>query len=104
MLGHYPLYVDGHQHVHVLPLVREVFAATLNKFGIRRTRLPAEINLDQCSWLEKETLQFYKMVCLDSVAATECFKLADIGYSDIFVQDLIFYDVYLSLNKPSFFQ
>lgn len=33
-------YCDGHQHVHVFPLVASVFAKTLNRWGIRQTRLP----------------------------------------------------------------
>jgi hypothetical protein len=37
-----PPHVDGHQHCHVHPAVRDIVAETLVEFGVRRVRVPGE--------------------------------------------------------------
>ena len=69
-----PTHVDGHQHVHVLPLVCDVFAELLQKYSIKETRIPYEIGLSDCDWIEESRLQFYKKVCEDAQSARRVFN------------------------------
>ncbi|RUS85743.1 hypothetical protein EGW08_006457 [Elysia chlorotica] len=46
LVGEKPAYVDGHQHIHLHPVVVPIFAKLLSKHGIAVTRMPIEINLD----------------------------------------------------------
>jgi len=41
-VGRMPHFVDGHQHCHVVPAVREALAAVFAAAGVRRTRIPSE--------------------------------------------------------------
>ncbi|KAH9255355.1 hypothetical protein BASA81_006474 [Batrachochytrium salamandrivorans] len=41
--GRLPTHVDGHQHVHLLPEICPAFARVLQRFEVRRTRLPVQI-------------------------------------------------------------
>ncbi|XP_056139938.1 carbohydrate deacetylase isoform X2 [Lampris incognitus] len=59
LMGHLPCHMDGHQHVHVLPKVREVFAQVLSDFGIPYTRVPVEPGLHTCPWLPLHLQDFY---------------------------------------------
>ena len=57
--------MDGHQHAHVAPNVWNVFISSLSGFGIKRTRLPIELGLDDAENLNKlgqARLLFYKRV------------------------------------------
>lgn len=50
VVGHLPDHVDGHQHVHVMPGVRDVFAEVMQKKGIIWTRVPQEkCDTNECS-------------------------------------------------------
>ncbi|KAI1901122.1 hypothetical protein AGOR_G00056950 [Albula goreensis] len=48
LTGHLPHHMDGHQHVHVLPEIREVFAQVLSDYSIPYTRVPVEHGLQAC--------------------------------------------------------
>ncbi|XP_026633278.1 carbohydrate deacetylase isoform X2 [Microtus ochrogaster] len=69
LLGRSPTHVDGHQHVHVLPGVCQVFAEALQAFGVRFTRLPVERGVGSCSWLEAPARAFACAVESDARAA-----------------------------------
>lgn len=48
--GCLPDHVDGHQHAHVMPIVRKVFAEVVQRKGITWTRVPHEIcDTGECS-------------------------------------------------------
>ncbi|XP_043831433.1 carbohydrate deacetylase isoform X3 [Dromiciops gliroides] len=74
LLGHAPAHVDGHQHVHVLPGVRQVFAEVLREHGVRYTRVPVEPGLRSCEWLEPQLRTFALAVEEDARAAKEAFQ------------------------------
>lgn len=55
--------MDGHQHAHVAPNVWNVFISSLSGFGIKHTRLPIEIGLDDADIkLDRARLSFYKRI------------------------------------------
>ncbi|CAC5374505.1 Carbohydrate deacetylase [Mytilus coruscus] len=57
LMGCKPQHVDGHQHVHVLPGICDIFAHVLSQNGIRSTRCPYEdLNPDtKYAWFEGDT-------------------------------------------------
>uniref|UniRef100_A0A8C6UG12 Carbohydrate deacetylase n=1 Tax=Neogobius melanostomus TaxID=47308 RepID=A0A8C6UG12_9GOBI len=70
LTGHLPQHMDGHQHVHVLPGVRLVFAQVLSHFRIPFTRVPVEPGLHSCPWVPAPLKTFYSQVerdALDSI-------------------------------------
>ncbi|KAF7483563.1 Hypothetical predicted protein [Marmota monax] len=69
LLGRDPTHVDGHQHVHVLPGVCQVFAESLQAYGVRFTRLPLERGVSGCAWLEDPARAFACTVERDARAA-----------------------------------
>lgn len=103
LLGRAPTHVDGHQHVHVLPGswvqaprsgggvaprcgdmllckpassagVCQVFAESLQAYGVRFTRLPLERGLSGCAWLEDPARAFACTVERDARAAVGPFS------------------------------
>ncbi|XP_070571847.1 carbohydrate deacetylase-like [Ptychodera flava] len=71
VVGEMPLYVDGHQHCHVLSGIRNVFAEVLQECGIGMTRLPIEFGLEKCVWLDKAAMAFFKGIEEDAKIAKE---------------------------------
>ncbi|MES2965539.1 MAG: ChbG/HpnK family deacetylase, partial [Bdellovibrionota bacterium] len=51
-------YIDGHQHVHLLPTVIDVLADTLRSEGLTRTRIP----FDRRQWTSRRP--FLNWLCL----------------------------------------
>ncbi|XP_032953583.1 carbohydrate deacetylase isoform X5 [Rhinolophus ferrumequinum] len=74
LLGRNPTHVDGHQHVHVLPGVCQVFAEVLQAHGVRFTRLPLERGVGGCTWLEAPARAFACSVERDARAAVGPFS------------------------------
>ncbi|XP_028750548.1 carbohydrate deacetylase [Peromyscus leucopus] len=85
LLGRSPTHVDGHQHVHVLPGVCQVFAEALQAFGVRFTRLPVECGVGSCSWLEAPARAFACTVERDARAAMGPFSRHGLRWTDAFV-------------------
>ncbi|MBN3283110.1 YDJC deacetylase, partial [Polyodon spathula] len=73
LTGQLPHHMDGHQHVHVLPGVRDVFARVLSDHQIRFTRVPIEPGLHHCSWLSPQLRGFYLQVEQDSLDSVPVF-------------------------------
>lgn len=73
-MGRAPTHVDGHQHVHVLPGVCQVFAEALQAYGVRFTRLPLERGVGGCTWLEAPARAFACAVERDARAAVGPFS------------------------------
>jgi len=46
LVGIKPSHVDGHNHIHVIPIISELLAFTQSKFGIKSIRFPFESNLE----------------------------------------------------------
>ncbi|XP_065054230.1 carbohydrate deacetylase-like isoform X1 [Rhopilema esculentum] len=85
LTGKLPSYVDGHQHVHILPTVSEIFAEVLTSYDIVETRIPNELFIHHCNWIAHPQKNFYEEVCKNSVSAAKIFKARGISYSDFFI-------------------
>ncbi|XP_051970604.1 carbohydrate deacetylase [Xyrauchen texanus] len=85
LVGHMPSHMDGHQHVHVLPEVREVFARVLSDFGITYTRVPVEPGLKFCTFLPSHLQDFYSQVEKDALESVEVFHRHGIRWPDIYL-------------------
>lgn len=85
LMGHMPHHMDGHQHVHVLPEIRHVFAQVLEDYSITYTRVPIEPDLPRCDWIEKPLMDFYLAVEKDSIETVDVFRKHGIRWPDIYI-------------------
>ncbi|NWV55796.1 YDJC deacetylase, partial [Daphoenositta chrysoptera] len=85
LTGHLPPHMDGHQHVHVLPEVRHVFAEVLEEYGIQYTRVPIEPGLHNCDWIAPSLMDFYLGVEEDSFNTVDVFTKHGIRWPDIYI-------------------
>ncbi|NXY71088.1 YDJC deacetylase, partial [Glareola pratincola] len=85
LTGHLPPHMDGHQHVHVLPEVRHVFAEVLEEYGIKYTRVPIEPGLHNCDWIPPSLMDFYLGVEEDSFNTVDVFTRHGIRWPDIYI-------------------
>ncbi|XP_070402377.1 carbohydrate deacetylase isoform X3 [Nothobranchius furzeri] len=85
LTGHLPYHMDGHQHVHVLPDIREVFAQVLSDLRIPYTRVPVEPGLHSCTWLPAHLQTFYKQVEKDALNSIPIFKHYRIRWPDVYL-------------------
>ncbi|KAL7054179.1 hypothetical protein AAHC03_026508 [Spirometra sp. Aus1] len=86
-----PFRADGHQHVHVLPGVREVLARILPRHGVRWIRVPEEalliggISDDELAGLvDQSALTFYREVSDQAAVARTIFQSAGLRCTDAF--------------------
>ncbi|KAG1957974.1 carbohydrate deacetylase [Pimephales promelas] len=85
LVGHMPYHMDGHQHVHVLPEVREVFAQVLSDFGVTYTRVPIEPGLKSCTFLPSHLQDFNTQVKKDALESIEVFHRHGIRWPDVYL-------------------
>ncbi|XP_009909291.2 carbohydrate deacetylase isoform X2 [Dryobates pubescens] len=85
LTGHLPPHMDGHQHIHVLPEVRHVFAEVLQEYGIKYTRVPIEPGLHNCDWIPPALMDFYLGVEEDSFNTVDVFTHHGIRWPDIYI-------------------
>uniref|UniRef100_A0A8C8BFN8 Carbohydrate deacetylase n=1 Tax=Otus sunia TaxID=257818 RepID=A0A8C8BFN8_9STRI len=85
LTGHLPPHMDGHQHIHVLPEVRHVFAEVLEEYGIKYTRVPIEPGLHNCDWIPQSLMDFYLGVEEDSFNTVDVFTRHGIRWPDIYI-------------------
>ncbi|KAF7652045.1 hypothetical protein LDENG_00102250 [Lucifuga dentata] len=85
LTGHLPSHMDGHQHVHVLPEVREVFAQVLSDVRIPYTRVPVEPGLHSCPWLPTYLHRFYTQVEKDALDSIPVFTRYGIRWPDVYL-------------------
>ncbi|NXF95775.1 YDJC deacetylase, partial [Eubucco bourcierii] len=85
LTGHLPPHMDGHQHIHVLPEVRHVFAEVLQEYGIKYTRVPIEPGLHNCEWIPPALMDFYVGVEEDSFNTVDVFTQHGIRWTDIYI-------------------
>ncbi|CAC5397092.1 Carbohydrate deacetylase [Mytilus coruscus] len=81
LMGVKPFHVDGHQHVHLLSGISEVFCEVLTRNGIFVTRLPIE-DISETYLPNKDFLQ---TVINDSHSAKQVFDRFGIRYTDRFI-------------------
>lgn len=85
LTGHWPQHMDGHQHVHVLPEVRDVFAQVLSDLQIPYTRVPVEPGLHSCAWLPPHQRRFYTQVEKDALESIPVFSRFGIRWPDVYL-------------------
>ncbi|KAE8634699.1 hypothetical protein XENTR_v10002411 [Xenopus tropicalis] len=85
LTGINPQHMDSHQHVHVLPGIREVFAQVLEEHRIHFTRIPVELGLHRCTWLPDTLMEFYKGVEEDALNAIEVFRSHRIRWPELYI-------------------
>lgn len=85
LTGHLPPHMDGHQHIHVLPEVRHVFAEVLQEYGIKYTRVPIEPGLHNCDWIPPSLMDFYLGVEEDSFNTVDVFTRHGIRWPDMYI-------------------
>lgn len=85
LMGHLPHHMDGHQHVHVLPEVRVVFAQVLSDLRIPYTRVPVEAGLHTCPWLPPHLHTFYTQVEKDALESIPVFSRYGIRWPDVYL-------------------
>ncbi|XP_053557921.1 carbohydrate deacetylase isoform X2 [Bombina bombina] len=85
MTGHNPQHMDGHQHIHVLPRINEVFAQVLQENEICFTRIPVELGLRKCDWIKEDLMTFYQGVKEDSINTVEVFRSHGIRWPDLYI-------------------
>ncbi|XP_070760608.1 carbohydrate deacetylase [Enoplosus armatus] len=85
LTGHLPHHMDGHQHVHVLPEVRDVFARVLSDLRIPYTRVPVEPGLHSCPWLPAHLRSFYTQVEKDALDSIPVFTRYGIRWPDVYL-------------------
>jgi len=78
-----PAHADGHQHVHVLPGVREVFAEEAAAAGVRWARVPA-LGAAEAAALPPAREAFYRGVGADCAAARAVFAARGLRSSAAF--------------------
>uniref|UniRef100_H2YJR9 Carbohydrate deacetylase n=1 Tax=Ciona savignyi TaxID=51511 RepID=H2YJR9_CIOSA len=84
--GSLPTRVDGHQHVHVHPNVREAFAATLSRRGIKETRLPIEHPSSKPHHTTPATrVKFHNTVQSESILSADVFDKHRVSYATNFI-------------------
>ncbi|XP_051888235.1 carbohydrate deacetylase [Pristis pectinata] len=85
MTGFLPHHMDGHQHVHVLPGIRDVFAQVLSDYGIVYTRVPVEPGLRCCDRIGQQLMDFYLQVEKDAFNSIDVFQRHGIRWPDIYI-------------------
>jgi hypothetical protein len=82
-----PAYIDGHQHVHVLPGVAAIVAPCMARHGIHMTRLPTITGeeRDSINALPPARAAFYAAVDADAAAAAPVFAAAGVSWPAAFV-------------------
>ncbi|CAG5122624.1 unnamed protein product [Candidula unifasciata] len=84
LLGEAPVYVDGHQHIHIEPGVVDIFAEALNCHNIQLTRYPVEINLAKKPWVNPQYTSLFFSVIGKAERAAPIFEKCNIKTSDSF--------------------
>jgi predicted glycoside hydrolase/deacetylase ChbG (UPF0249 family) len=78
--GQIPKHIDGHQHIHVHPMIVEIVARLSRKFGINYIRAP----LDQMIISSENTHSFYREIVNQTELALKIFDKYCLIYSNYF--------------------
>ncbi|XP_057294143.1 carbohydrate deacetylase-like [Hydractinia symbiolongicarpus] len=85
VFGHTPFYIDGHQHVHILPVIIDGLIKLMKKYEIKETRVPEELKIADCYWIAQPRLGFYLDVCCNAREARKCFNRHSISFPNYFI-------------------
>ena len=73
--------LDGHQHVHAAENVMDVFRSVLQKYGIKKYRVPFETKFENSDWIVPDSrVQFYHQI-QNELKMSEHEQVPFIGYS-----------------------
>ena len=78
-VGLMPTHIDGHQHIHVLPGVRDTLVSVMIQNGILFTRIPVE-QLSDCVWIEEPRMNFYSSVIKEATESRGIFSASGIRW------------------------
>ncbi|KAH9525491.1 hypothetical protein Btru_001548 [Bulinus truncatus] len=85
LVGKPPVYVDGHQHIHLHPKVVEILAAALRQNNIQITRFPVEINMHSKEWVNPDYMSFFTEMIENALKAKKVVDDYGIKTTDTFV-------------------
>lgn len=86
LFGRPPVYVDGHQHVHIVGFLVPIVARVMGEFGISRTRIPRErVTATMHPWIAAPQRAFFEWVYEASLLALPVFQERNICSTDRFV-------------------
>ena len=81
-----PTHADGHQHIHILPFVREFFATAALNNGVRHVRLPIMLDTDTIDDAAcEERAAFNNSVSYAAKLARDYFLLRGLIFPNFFV-------------------
>jgi predicted glycoside hydrolase/deacetylase ChbG (UPF0249 family) len=83
--GSNPPYIDGHQHVHVLPLIVLALCPLISAHNIQVVRIPALCEAEDLSELAPVRRSFYDSINADCEAARIAFAAAGAASTDEFI-------------------
>lgn len=98
LIGHLPEFIDGHQHIHVCPKVQQIFAETLCLYGIKETRIPIELEVERCNWLNDQQLLFFSIMCKHAELAKESFLKNGLLYDNFWFFVFVMQNIVTSLH------
>lgn len=78
--GRPPSHIDGHQHIHVDPLIVEEFSRAARKHNFDKVRLP----FDEISVETEPENSFHRLVCRQADSARQVFDRFQLKYADFF--------------------
>ncbi|CAB4004951.1 carbohydrate deacetylase [Paramuricea clavata] len=81
-VGYRPNHVDGHQHIHVLPEIRDVIAEVMNLYSLNQIRIPFESELGR--WFDGNN-DFYNKVFEDASTAMDIYTKYHIRFPALFM-------------------
>jgi len=84
LTGSVPDYVDGHQHIHVVPEVSAVFASVLASNGVSETRLPVDLGVDHCQYFTADERAFKQGIVQQCELARVHFSSHSLRCADCF--------------------
>uniref|UniRef100_A0A0B7A2J5 Carbohydrate deacetylase n=1 Tax=Arion vulgaris TaxID=1028688 RepID=A0A0B7A2J5_9EUPU len=84
LTGTLPIYVDGHQHIHIEPGVVDIFADALSSHNILITRYPIEINMKSKPWVNLEYVPLFSSMVVKAEEAKPIFDKHSIRTTDSF--------------------
>ena len=80
-----PTHIDGHQHIHVFPMVIEVLVPLLERYGVNNVRIPLELPLPPFGFeIAPEQLAFVETLNARASAARELYTAHGMRTTDHF--------------------
>ncbi|XP_028400315.1 carbohydrate deacetylase-like [Dendronephthya gigantea] len=82
LVGYPPNHVDGHQHIHICPEIRDTIAQVMISYSLHQIRIPLEPHL--ASWFDGNTV-FYNHIFKEAKTAMDVYNKYQIRYPQAFM-------------------